>query len=234
MAGAALLGDRALGAAELQRGQPVAVHDGIGVRRVGVLAGTHDQPGLAVRIDALANELDAGLQDEVAGHPLPDEVELVALRPHVGAASRQRVVLRDGVVGGGAGDLRRADVAVRVEVADGGRLGDDGDDRRRANQNSGAPDRGQRVLLHGRGIMSDPAWLPASAGRLREAIHRLATGHSLPAEAGSHEPDRAASPRAASPRPYRYPSNTRGSTSVTHGNAAISASPISRAIRYGT
>ena len=84
--GAALLGDRALGAAELQRGQAVAVHDRVRVRRVGILAGPHDQPGLAVRIDALANQLDPGLQDEVAAHPLPHEVELVALRPHVGAA----------------------------------------------------------------------------------------------------------------------------------------------------
>ena len=52
--GTPLFGDRALGAPELQRGEAVAVDDPVGVRRVGVLTGADDQPGLAMRIDALA------------------------------------------------------------------------------------------------------------------------------------------------------------------------------------
>ena len=76
-----LLGDRSLGAAELERGQAIAVDDAVDVRRVGVLVRPDHPAGLAMRIHALAEELDARLQDEVPGHALPDEVELVALAP---------------------------------------------------------------------------------------------------------------------------------------------------------
>ena len=57
------------------------MHHAVDVGGVGVLAGPHHQAGLAMRIDALSEELHARLQDEVAGHALPDEAELVALRP---------------------------------------------------------------------------------------------------------------------------------------------------------
>ena len=86
-------------AAELERGQAVAVDHAVDIRRVGVLARPDHPAGLAVRIHALAEELDARLQDEVAGHALPDELELVALGPHVHAAGGERVFLGDGVVG---------------------------------------------------------------------------------------------------------------------------------------
>ena len=81
-----LFRDGALGAAELQRGQTIAVHHAVDVGRVRILGRPHHQPDLAMRIDALPEELDARLQDEVAGHALPDEMELVFLRPHVHAA----------------------------------------------------------------------------------------------------------------------------------------------------
>jgi hypothetical protein len=69
-------------------------------------------------IDALAQQLDARLQDEVARHLLPGEVELVARGPHVRARSRERVLLRDRVVGGGPREPRGADVGVALELAE--------------------------------------------------------------------------------------------------------------------
>jgi hypothetical protein len=71
-----------------------------------------------MRVDAPSDELDTRLQDEIAGHPLPHEPELVAFGPHVHAARGQAVLLRNGVVDGGSGDLRRADVPLAVEVTD--------------------------------------------------------------------------------------------------------------------
>src|SRR6185503_15949026 len=89
------------------------------VGSVRVEAGAYDQPQLPVRLDALAEQLHPRLQDEVAGHPLPDEVELVAGGPHVRARGAQRVLLRERVVDGGPRDLRTAHVAVAVEGAKG-------------------------------------------------------------------------------------------------------------------
>ena len=48
-----LLGDRALGPAILQRGESVAVHGGIGVRRICIEDGPRNPTQLAVGIDAL-------------------------------------------------------------------------------------------------------------------------------------------------------------------------------------
>jgi hypothetical protein len=112
------LGVRALRAPELKRREAVAVDDGVHVWSVGVLCRTHDPAGLPVRVHALPDELDACLQDEIAGHALPDEVEFVAGPPHVRTAGREPVFLRDGVVGGAAGDLWRADVPIAVELAE--------------------------------------------------------------------------------------------------------------------
>jgi hypothetical protein len=128
---------RALGAAELQRGQTAAVDDGVDVRRVGIHAGADDEAGLAMRIDPGARELDARLQDEIAGQLAGHELEFVPLRPHVHAARRQRVVLGHRVVGGGPGNLGGADVRRLLEVADRARSERrrytrvDADDRRR-------------------------------------------------------------------------------------------------------
>ena len=84
---------------------------GASVSRLGA-----DHPaGLAVRLDPLPQKLHAGLQDEVACHPLPHEVELVALRPHVHAAGREAVFLRHRVVDRRSGNLGPADVFMAVE-----------------------------------------------------------------------------------------------------------------------
>ena len=96
-------------------------------------------------IDALTDELHPRLQDEIAGHPLPDEMELVFLRPHVHATRRQRVLLRDGVEDGRAGDLRRADVGVSVELADGRAL-TDGLQARQRDDDRGDSARAQRMV----------------------------------------------------------------------------------------
>ena len=57
----------------------------------GVEGGPDHPAGLAVGVDALPEKLDAGLQDEVSRHALPDEMELVSLGPHVHAAGREAV-----------------------------------------------------------------------------------------------------------------------------------------------
>ena len=113
-----LLRDRARGASVLERGQPVAVHGGVGVGRVGLQAAADHPAQLPVRVHALADELHARLEDEVALHPLPDEMELVALRPDVHPGRAERVLLRDRVVCGRARDPGRADVAVSVELTE--------------------------------------------------------------------------------------------------------------------
>ena len=142
-----LLGDRAFRAAELERREAVAVHHAVDVRRISVLARTHHEPHLPVGVDALAEELDAGLQDEVARHALPDEVELVFLRPHVHSACRQGVFLRDGVVDRRAGNLRRSDVAVSVELAEGCGLTDG---RQACQRDDGRGDRAGAKRMTGR------------------------------------------------------------------------------------
>ena len=117
----------------LQRGEAVAVHRRVHVRRVGLEALADDHADLAVRIGARADELHVGADEEVAAHLPPRELELVARGPHVGAAGGQRVGLGGGVVGGGSRDGRRAEVRRRFEVADGR-----SDGRRRRRCSTGA------------------------------------------------------------------------------------------------
>src|SRR5213592_4341055 len=71
-----------------------------------------------MRFRSLTEKLQARLQNEISRYPLPDEVEFVALRPHVHAACRERKLLGNGVVGRGSRDLRGADVSVAIERAD--------------------------------------------------------------------------------------------------------------------
>ncbi len=113
-----LLRSGPLRAAELQRGEAVAVDGGVGVGRVGVQARADDHARLAVRVGALAQEREPRLEDEVALQLLPGEVELVAWTPHVHAGCGEGVFLRGRVVAGRAGELRRTDVAVLLEVAE--------------------------------------------------------------------------------------------------------------------
>ena len=120
--GAGLLRRCPLRAPELERDQAVAVHRGVGVRRVGVEARACDDARLAVRVDALAQEPHPRLEDEVALEPLPDEVELVPRAPHVDAGGGEPVLLRDRVVRGRARQPGRPDVGARLEVPDRGAL----------------------------------------------------------------------------------------------------------------
>ena len=80
-----LLGRPALAAAELQRRQPVPVPAGVDVRRPGIQTGPHNHPELAVGLDALSDELRRRLHDKIALDPLPHEMKLVVIAPHVGA-----------------------------------------------------------------------------------------------------------------------------------------------------
>ncbi len=117
-----LLGDGAPGLAELQCRDTVAVNARVHVGRFRVEARPHDQPHLAVRVRAGAQELRGGLNEEIALHLLPRELVLVMVGPHVGAGRGHEVLLGVPVEGGAARDCDPADVGMLVEYADGGRL----------------------------------------------------------------------------------------------------------------
>ncbi len=127
-----LVREVALGIAELQRREAVAVDGGVDVGRVGVEVLADDQARLAMRLLALADERDIGRERDVAADPLPRVMEGVAGRPHVGPAAG------DGVRAGGlvedhrAGILDVADVLMAFEDPDGLVIPRDGsgDDRR--------------------------------------------------------------------------------------------------------
>ncbi len=107
-----LVREVALGIAELQRGQAVAVERGVDIGGVGVEVLAEDQARLAMRLLALADERDIGRErtpSVAAVDALPGVMEGVAGRPHVGAAAR------DGV---GAGGLVEGDRAGMADVAD--------------------------------------------------------------------------------------------------------------------
>jgi len=112
-----LLGVGAWRPPELQRREAVSVPGHVDVRRSRVERRANHEPDLAVRIDALPDQGNAGLQDEVARDPLPGEVKLVRAEPHVRARGLQRVLLGGRVVDRGAGELHRADVLVVGEDA---------------------------------------------------------------------------------------------------------------------
>ena len=96
--------------------EAVAVHRGVGVRRVGVEARARDDARLAVRVDPVPDELQPRLEDEVALEALPGEVELVPRTPHVDAGGGEPVLLRGGVVRGRPRQPGRADVGARLEL----------------------------------------------------------------------------------------------------------------------
>jgi hypothetical protein len=94
------------------------VRDRVDVRRVGGERAAGDQPGLAVRVLAAAQELHARLQDEVAADAPPREVQLVAGPPHVHAAGRERVFLGGRVPHGCAREVRLSNVLGVLELAE--------------------------------------------------------------------------------------------------------------------
>ena len=77
------------------------------------------QPVLRCGFDPLAGERDPGADDEIALHPLPEEMPLVRREPHVGAGplDDERPVGR--VLGGRARPGDVPDVAVAVEESQG-------------------------------------------------------------------------------------------------------------------
>src|ERR1041384_5322023 len=79
-----------------------------------------DRPAeLTMLLDALPDKAGAGREHEVPRHPLPHEVEVVAVVPHVLARAADHVVLARGVVAGGSGRPHLADVGLGVEAAHG-------------------------------------------------------------------------------------------------------------------
>ncbi len=148
-----LLGDRAPRPSVLQGGEAIAVDHRVGVGRVGLEAAAHDPSRLAVRVHPRAHELDARLQDEVAGQLLPGEVELVPRPPHVDAGRGYPVLLGGRVVGCGARQPGRSDVAVGLEFPErpacGGRRADPRPGQHRYRS-------GRRRSQHGSGKSDGP------------------------------------------------------------------------------
>ena len=95
------------------------MHRGIGVRGLRIKAGPNNPAPFTMLFHALADEFRPGLKDEISFHSFPDEMELVPFGPHVHPRASHAVFLADGIVGGGTGNLRRADIRVSVKFADG-------------------------------------------------------------------------------------------------------------------
>ena len=89
------------------------------VRRILISAGADDPAALAVRIGALAQELQSRLQNEIALKLAGSKLKFIARAPHVGAGSRQHVFLRSCVISGLARQLRPPNVAVLVKLTHG-------------------------------------------------------------------------------------------------------------------
>jgi hypothetical protein len=84
------------GAAELKRGQTIAMRHGVGGTRIEALA--NHQDGFAMIRVAGTNPLNVRAERHVAGGLLPDEVEGVARTPHVLPAAGDAILAFDGVV----------------------------------------------------------------------------------------------------------------------------------------
>ena len=118
-----LAGDRALGIAELQRGEAFAMQGYIGVGRIGVEALANHEQGFAMRIAALFRKGNVGGQCDVAGGLLPCELEGVGRGPQVFTTAGDGVGVMRGIVLRGAGMQHRANVRVILKDAEGGRGG---------------------------------------------------------------------------------------------------------------
>ena len=104
-------------AAELERHEAVAVQDGADVRAVGLERRPNRPPDLSMRLDAPADKSGTRRKDEVPRHPLPDEVKIVVVAPHVLAGPGDLVALALRVVDGGSRTCA-PDVVMRVEDAE--------------------------------------------------------------------------------------------------------------------
>ena len=132
-----LLRHRAGRAAELEREHPVAVRGRRDVRARSARARADRPAHLAVRLHAAAHEPCARREDEVARHPPPDEVEVVAVGPHVRAGAGDAYVSVRGIERDSAGAAAGADVGLALEDAELG-VGD------RRNQGEGDCERAKR------------------------------------------------------------------------------------------
>src|SRR2546423_7899230 len=108
------------GPPELERHESVAMERGGDVWRAGRERWTNRPAELAVRLDPPANEMSTGGENEIAGHPLPHEVKVVAIAPHVLTRSANPVLLKLIVVHRGAGAPHVTDVALSLENTDSG------------------------------------------------------------------------------------------------------------------
>src|SRR5688572_30306513 len=70
---------------------------------------------LAMRVDSPADEARPRGEDEVAGHPLPDEMKIVAVVPHVLAGARDEIDLPLRVVRRRSWTPHAADLRTRLE-----------------------------------------------------------------------------------------------------------------------
>src|SRR6185436_20904157 len=113
-----LLRHRAWSATKLQGGEAIAVDRRRHVGAGGLECRPNRPADLAMRFHTLAGEAAPGRQDEVSGHSLPHEVELVALVPHVVTRTGDSVRLPLGVIERGSPMLRRTDVGLRGENAE--------------------------------------------------------------------------------------------------------------------
>ena len=88
------------------------------LRRVVVEILADHQHRLAIAVAVRIGVGDVGGQRHVAGHPLPEETEFVAVVPDVVAGGRDRVLPRRRVEAGAAGHDRGADVRLALEDAE--------------------------------------------------------------------------------------------------------------------
>lgn len=130
------------------------MHHRVDVRGIVVERPADHPAGLAVWIGPVAVECHAGVEDEVAREPAPDEVKLVATVPDVRPAGGERVFLGDTVVSRIAAGRGTADVAMAVEVS-----------RRRTHRWLGAGER------PGRGSQQDQDAKGGAGGSRHACLH---------------------------------------------------------------
>src|SRR6476660_2284356 len=89
------------------------------VRAAGFEERANGPADFPMRLDSLANEVCAGGENEVAGHPLPHEMKIIVVAPHVLARSSNQIRLKLRVVLRRARSFYATDVCLSVEDADG-------------------------------------------------------------------------------------------------------------------
>src|SRR5579859_196921 len=109
---------RADGPAELERHQAVAVPRRGHVHAIRCERGANGPPDFPMLLDPGADEARAGREREIARHPLPNELKIVAVAPHVLAGTADQVLLPGRIVRDGAGAAHVADIAMAVEDAE--------------------------------------------------------------------------------------------------------------------